>query len=368
MALDEPRTRASRPASDLAAVTAPSGRERPSSQAFSARTSGHKRYVAHMSGSDAGVSMGAVRRSLAILFVLIGSAVLASVPATAQTSPNPDVNVTCDPVTIAIKVYPGASRSAQTYCEMDNPTSYTEVVKIQVIADIAYAAPGALTINAGAQDEPFSVAVRGELRMVEGSRQLKILYSVESANGIANPNPVTKEVNMIILVEQFSLLRVEAALPFIQLRPKTDYIFEYRVFNDGNARDKFNLDITNQAQLEGKDFQVVLPQISTEVDSQQYAKVRVQVRTPKKQGWTDEFFTLTLQAESDFSSTEVNQQQSITIYVRGVFVPGFVALEPLAMVALAAAVLVGKRRFAQESDDEDAGATAPHALSIAPLP
>lgn len=300
-----------------------------------------------------------------LLVTLMASTVLASFPAAAQTSPNPDVQITCDPVTIPIEVYPGAPRSGSTYCTAQNPTSYSEVVTIQVISDIAYAAPGSITIGAG-QELSFSVAVRGDLRMEEGSRQLKLIYQVATANGVTNPSPQPKEISAIIEVRQFSLMRLESTQPFIQLRPKTDYIFEYKVYNDGNARDKFTIDVANLEALEEKDFQVVLPQISTEVDPQQFAKIRVQVRTPKKQGWSDDFYSLTLRAESDFSkrqgSQAVSQEQMITIYVRGVFVPGFTLIEPLAMVALAAAVLVGRRHQMKSHEDEiDIDDPAPYA-------
>ena len=81
------------------------------------------------------------------------------------------------------------------------------------------------------------------------------------------------------------------------------------------------------------------------------------VRTPKNQGWTDEYHTLEFEAVSEFSCryelTGCNSMsQMITIYVRGVYLPGFEIIPSLAMLGFAAAVIA--RRNVEDDDDEDA--------------
>ena len=87
-------------------------------------------------------------------------------------------------------------------------------------------------------------------------------------------------------------------------------------------------------------------------------KVRVMVRTPKNQGWTDEYHTLEFEAISDFScryetSGCNSQAQMVTIYVRGVYLPGFELIPSLAMLGMAAAV-IARRNMDDDEDDEDA--------------
>jgi hypothetical protein len=156
-------------------------------------------------------------------------------------------------------------------------------------------------------------------------------------------------------IMQFSRLRVEAEEPFKQLRPKVDYIFEFKVYNDGNAYDRFNIEIANRDDLEEADFQITLPTISTEIEPQAPAdKVRVMIRTPKVQGWSDTYYQLQFRATSEYSVRTEGipnyQTQMVTLYVRGVYLPGFELVPSLTMVALGAA-FIARRRIEEEHDE-----------------
>ena len=165
---------------------------------------------------------------------------------------------------------------------------------------------------------------------------------------------------MIINILQFSRLQVEATQPFLQLSPKTDHNFEFKVYNQGNWADKFIVGVTEDSRdkLEEKGFQISIPLVSLEIiQGDEPQKVRVMVRTPKNQGWTDEYHTLEFEAVSEFSCryelTGCNSMsQMITIYVRGVYLPGFELIPSLAMLGMAAAVIA--RRNMDDDDDEDA--------------
>ena len=276
-------------------------------------------------------------------------------PVSAQVSPNPDVDIQCTPSSVPIEVYPGATRTGVTYCTATNPTGYAEVVRITVTSGgLAYAAPGSVTVPAG-QSIDFEVTVRGDMRMQETTRTVSVSGVVDTANGVANPNPVPKTVSIMVVVKQFSRLQVEASEPFKQLRPKVDYYFEFKVYNQGNALDKFNIEVSNREDLEEAGFQISLPMIATEIDAQAPAqKVNVLVRTPKVQGWSDDYHQLTFKATSDFSVRTEGipnyQAQMITIYVRGVYLPGFEIIPTLSMLAFAAAV--GFRRLIDDEEEE----------------
>jgi hypothetical protein len=68
------------------------------------------------------------------------------------------------------------------------------------------------------------------------------------------------------------------------------------------------------------------------------------MRTPKKQGWSDTYYQLTFCAVSDHSmrasldvALAMTQCQQVTIYIRGVYLPGFLLIPSLLMLGLAAA-------------------------------
>jgi len=168
---------------------------------------------------------------------------------------------------------------------------------------------------------------------------------------------------VMTVFKQFSRLRVGAELAFIQLRPKVDYTLVFDVYNDGNARDKFNVEIQNYDELNDEGFQLSLPLISQEIDSlAPPEKFRVQMRTPKNQGWTDKYFNLQFKASSEYSVRSEGvpnyQVQVMTIYIRGVYLPGFELVGTTMMAALAGAA-VGRNSSNDELLVDDDGNVTP---------
>ncbi len=137
----------------------------------------------------------------------------------------------------------------------------------------------------------------------------------------------------------------------------------FDVYNDGNARDKFNVEIQNYDELNDEGFQLSLPLISQEIDSlAPPEKFRVQMRTPKNQGWTDKYFSLQFKATSEYSVRTEGipnyQIQVMTIYIRGVYLPGFELVGTMMMAALAGAA-VGKRSPNEEDFVDEEGNLKP---------
>ena len=289
---------------------------------------------------------------MAVYFLSLWSGVAA---VQAQTSP--DVSLTCDQPA-PIEVYPGALRSTIIYCTLTNPTTFSEKVDLTYQQGIiSVAGPGSATVPPG--DTSFQVAARADLRQPEGQQVVTITATVTQWNGA----PVTAatsptEAKVMTVFKQFSRLRVGAELAFIQLRPKVDYTLVFDVYNDGNARDKFNVEIQNYHEMVDEGFQLSLPLISQEIDSlAPPEKFRVQMRTPKNQGWTDKYFSLQFKATSEYSVRSEGvpnyQIQVMTIYIRGVYLPGFELVGTAMMAALAGAAIGRKTNENQVSVDHD---------------
>ena len=289
---------------------------------------------------------------MAVYFLSLWSGVAA---VQAQTSP--DVSLTCDQPA-PIEVYPGALRSTIIYCTLTNPTTFSEKVDLTYQQGIiSVAGPGSATVPPG--DTSFQVAARADLRQPEGQQVVTITATETQWNGA----PVTAatsptEAKVMTVFKQFSRLRVGAELAFIQLRPKVDYTLVFDVYNDGNARDKFNVEIQNYDEMVDEGFQLSLPLISQEIDSlAPPEKFRVQMRTPKNQGWTDKYFSLQFKATSEYSVRSEGvpnyQIQVMTIYIRGVYLPGFELVGTAMMAALAGAAIGRKTNENQVSVDED---------------
>ncbi|MDG1533650.1 MAG: hypothetical protein P8Q35_04345 [Candidatus Thalassarchaeaceae archaeon] len=294
-----------------------------------------------------------VRPALMMLAVYFLSTWAGVAAVQAQTGPVPDVSLSCDQPQ-PIDVYPGATRSSIINCRVENPTVHQEKVRITIQAGVlAVSGPASLTVGSGSE-VAFQVSIRAELRAPEGQHQVSISAEVTMANGI----PVTSDptsYNIMAIIRQFSRLRVASEVAFLQLRPKVDYNLIFDVYNDGNAMDRFNIEVQNYDELNDEGFQLSIPLVSVEIESMAPPeKIRVQMRTPKNQGWTDKYFSLQFKATSEYSVRTEGipnyQIQTMTVYIRGVYLPGFELIGTMMMTALAAAAFAG--RTSRESDDE----------------
>lgn len=310
--------------------------------------------------SDEQGTIGEPVKSVFRMTLLIAIYVLSTWAGTvdnAEAQINPDISLTCSPTAIEIDVAPGDTRIGTTYCDAQNPTLYVEKVNIQITAaGLTYSAPGSITVAAG-DTTTFEVVVRGEDQMTEGSRQVTVSARVDQANGAPCPTCTSQTTSLLVVVKQFPMLRIQADEPFKQLRPKVDYIFEFGIYNDGNNRDQFIIAVNNRDELADAGFQISLPEVNTWIESKAPPqKMRVMMRTPKKQGWSDHYFQLDFRATSEHSirtgGVEMSQTQMVTLYIRGVYLPGFQIIPSLMMLGLAAA-FVAKRR-----DDDFTEATA----------
>ncbi len=302
-----------------------------------------------------GETMSAYKRVIALLSIYLCSLLLVAVPASAQIS-GAAVSMTCAPGQIQVEVKPGATLTGYTTCAVTNPTTYVEKVNIQVTSDgLATAAPGDLYVGAG-QEVDFQVVVRANPYMQMQSRQLTVSADVQELNNLPPPNPASSSVNALINIMQFSIVQVEAVEPFVQLMPETDKNFQFKVYNFGNQIDRMKIGVTQNTRdsLEEAGFTVNLPQTVVTIEPNTAPETaRIMVRTPKNQGWSDAYHVLEFYAESEFACQNSGcntESQMITVYVRGVYLPGFEVVPSLAMIALAGAA-IGRRRLNNEEDD-----------------
>ncbi len=303
--------------------------------------------------------MSPLKRSIFLCALYMCSLLLVATPVAAQTpTPTAAISLTCAPNNIDIQVNPGAIPSGYTTCTLENPTSWIEKVAIMVTSDgMATASPGNMYVGGGGEVD-FQVSVRADPYMAVQARQLTISATVQEINGVPPLNQADSTNTLIVNIEQYSLVQVEAVEPFVQLQPKIDKNFEFKVYNLGNQVDFMKIGITDASRksLEDAGFTINLPAVKVQLESKVAPqKVRVMIRTPKNQGWTDAYHVLDFYAESDFACQNggcMRESQMITIYVRGVYLPGFEVIPALSMLALAAAV-VGRRL----NEDEEEGIT-----------
>lgn len=127
--------------------------------------------------------------------------------------------------------------------------------------------PASATVPANSETE-IQIVVRGELRQSAGSHQVTITHQVTEANG-APVSAITNQesINMAVVIKQYSRLRVMASESLVTIGIGDEIDVEFLVYNDGNDKDRFNLDIQTIDDLEGHGWSVVSPIKSVEIDS-----------------------------------------------------------------------------------------------------
>ena len=308
-------------------------------------------------GRPLGETMSAWKKVVALMGIYLCSLMVVAVPASAQVS-GAAVSMTCAPGQIQVEVKPGATLTGYTTCTVSNPTAYVEKVAIQVTSDgLATAAPGDMYVGAS-QEVDFQVVVRANPYMQMQSRQLTVSAQVQEINNLPPPNTASSQVNALINIMQFSIVQVEAVEPFVQLMPKTDKNFQFKVYNFGNQIDRMKIGVTENTRetLEEAGFTVNLPQTVVTIEPNTAPETaRIMVRTPKNQGWSAAYHVLEFYAESEFACQNGGcnrESQMITVYERGVYLPGFEVVPAISMIALAGAV-AGRRFLNTEEEGEE---------------
>tara|TARA_B100001113_G_scaffold8431_1_gene6868 strand:- start:691 stop:1635 length:945 start_codon:yes stop_codon:yes gene_type:complete len=224
----------------------------------------------------------------------------------------PEVDVECDQPA-PIDVYPGATRTTIIYCSIQNSNPYSVTVEMTYQGGVlAIAGPGSATVAPGSETE-FQVSVRGELRQPVGQQVVSITSQVTQASGV----PVSaitqpEEIQLLVVINQFSRLRVDAMESLVTMGIGNEIVVIFSVYNDGNGRDQFNLEITNKDDLEVSGWSVISPMSSVEIDSlAPPEKIRITLIAPShissdnftvlSNGSRQQVFNLEFMATSDFS-------------------------------------------------------------------
>ena len=186
-------------------------------------------------------------RSMArkLLFFLTAIILLQLVPISQGQNIIPEVEIQCDQPA-PIDVYPGATRTTIIYCSIQNSNPYNVKVEITYQGGVLVIAGPASGTDGAGSEITFQAAVRGELRQSGGSQVVSITSQVTEASG-APVSAITQpeEVKLLVVINQFSRLRVEAAESLVTMGIGNEIDLDFWVYNDGNGRGEFNLEISN---------------------------------------------------------------------------------------------------------------------------
>ncbi len=150
-----------------------------------------------------------------------------------------------------------------------------------------------------------------------------------------------------IKIKQYYRFTIGCAKPYVEVAPSERLTFQLRIMNEGNARDKFGIDINNLQKLTKDAWTVTLSQNQIEIQQINEDYIPIQVGTPIKFNlWINDVQTIEITVKS--VQEELNEGYTLpqtfvlTVRQRGFSAPGF---EPFFVIfALAGLAVFAKTR------------------------
>jgi len=154
----------------------------------------------------------------------------------------------------------------------------------------------------------------------------------------------TASASAAITVGQFYKLSIGSDTPLREVGPGDITYDTINIYNEGNGLDSFELEVANSKELIKDEFNVIIERSSIMVNQDEYAQVKITIQTPQKwRVYAKEIHLVTIKvtsAEARNQAILYSQQFSLSIFMKGMHIPGF---DPLLAVLAVGIMAVGIR-------------------------
>ncbi len=289
--------------------------------------------------------MSTPTRALLLAALVLGSSLFIFSPqAEAQTTPVA-FSMTFSDASVKLDVRPGASGVGCTSLQVSNEGAANIDVDVQISGGGVTISPSAVsvTLAAGAS---ITVPVCAIASVRAGYKNVDVQATGQGSETTTHLNPQTKYAGFTAQIEQYARLSIRADQPFQRVGPGKEFPLTFTVLNYGNHVDTILVEVVNQESLEEAGFIVALSQPQIEIDSQGEMQVPLQVRTPRGTaiGWFNEYHTVIVKASTMLAGETEARSITATLWVRGVFLPGFESGFSMLALALVATALARMKR------------------------
>ena len=201
--------------------------------------------------------------------------------------------------------------------------------------------PSTMVFTVSNRPQPFTVTVVVPPKTSSLEVGTLIVSGTAKAPGIAI---VTASANAVVTVDQFYKLSIGSDTPLREVGPGDITYNTINIYNEGNGLDSFELEVFNAKELIKKNFNVIIERTSIDVKQDEYAQIKITIQTPQKwRVYAKEIHLVTIKvtsAEARNSAILYSQQFSLSIFMKGMHIPGF---DPLLAVLAVGIVAAGIR-------------------------
>ena len=285
-----------------------------------------------------------ISKAVILATLMLGTTLLMFTPAAeAQAVVAYSISFTDGQVNLDVR--PGASGVGCTEMVVSNEGQAAIDVDVSISGGGVTISPGAVSVTLGSGGS-ITVPICALALTQSSYKNVQVTAIAQGRESNSQLNQVNKNAGFAVIIEQYARLSVQAAQPFQRIGPGKEFILTFTAVNNGNYQDTVAVDILNLKDLEEAGFVVALAAPQYLVDAQGEQPVQVSVSTPRGTviGWSNEYHTVIMQVATTLQGETEARSVTATLWVRGVFLPGFDPLFTIFALAIVASALSRSRR------------------------
>ena len=285
-----------------------------------------------------------ISKALLLATLMLGTSLLMFTPsADAQAAVAYSISFTNGQVQLDVR--PGASGIGCTEMVISNEGQATIDVDVALSGGGVTISPGAVSVTLDPGGSiTIPICALALTRSSYKTVQVTALASGRETN--TQLQQVNKNAGFAVIVQQYARLSVQASQPFQKVGPGKEFILNFIAVNNGNYQDTIAVEVLNAEDLEDSGFTVALAAAQYQIDASGEQPVQVTVATPRGTvvGWSNEYHTVILQVATTLQGETEARSVTATLWIRGVFLPGFDPIFTIFALGMVATALSRARR------------------------
>jgi len=246
---------------------------------------------------------------------------------------------------VNLDVRPGASGVGCTEMLVSNEGQAAIDVDVSISGGGVTISPGAVSVTLGSGGS-ITIPICALALTQSSYKNVQVTALASGRESNTQLNSVNKNAGFAVIIEQYARLSVQAAQPFQRVGPGKEFFLTFIAVNNGNYQDTIAVEVINLKDLEESGFVVALAAQQYLIDAQGEQPVQVSISTPRGTviGWSNEYHTIIMQVATTLQGETEARSVTATLWVRGVFLPGFDPLFTIFALAIVASALSRSRR------------------------
>jgi hypothetical protein len=285
-----------------------------------------------------------ISKAVILATLMLGTTLLMFTPAAeAQAVVAYSISFTDGQVNLDVR--PGASGVGCTEMLVSNEGQAAIDVDVSISGGGVTISPGAVSVTLGSGGS-ITVPVCALALTQSSYKNVQVTALASGRESNTQLNSVNKNAGFAVIIEQYARLSVQAAQPFQRIGPGKEFFLTFIAVNNGNYQDTIAVEVINLKDLEESGFVVALAAQQYLIDAQGEQPVQVSISTPRGTviGWSNEYHTIIMQVATTLQGETEARSVTATLWVRGVFLPGFDPLFTIFALAIVASALSRSRR------------------------